>query len=149
MRQGLAWARTPSKNVCSLEKMAKTAKVLSHVSGKYVLRWSSLEEVETKAEERNSISPAARLIPSSTPQMLMASESSKAGKVRKTGVRKKRMRCKGCDNCLKDDCRLCIFCKDMTKYGGPNKLRQRCVQVRLEVTFITTVRKILILWLEL
>ncbi len=24
------------------------------------------------------------------------------------------------------DCQECVFCKDLTKYGGPNKLRQKC-----------------------
>ena len=29
---------------------------------------------------------------------------------------------------LRDDCGKCRFCLDMTKFGGPNKLRRRCIE---------------------
>ena len=35
--------------------------------------------------------------------------------------------CRKCDGCLtKDDCGTCRFCKDKTKFGGPNTLRKKC-----------------------
>jgi len=34
--------------------------------------------------------------------------------------------CKECVNCLRPDCRRCIFCKDKRKYGGPNIKKQKC-----------------------
>lgn len=35
--------------------------------------------------------------------------------------------CGECDACLRtDDCGQCDFCKDMKKFGGPNKIRQKC-----------------------
>ena len=40
------------------------------------------------------------------------------------GVR--RHPCKECANCLKPDCRRCIFCRDKKKFGGRNIKRQRC-----------------------
>ena len=35
--------------------------------------------------------------------------------------------CNGCANCLKPDCGECRYCRDKTKFGGPNVLRKRCV----------------------
>ena len=34
--------------------------------------------------------------------------------------------CKECVNCLRPDCRMCIYCKDKSKYGGPNIKKQKC-----------------------
>ena len=37
--------------------------------------------------------------------------------------------CGKCDGCFKkDDCGECLFCKDKTKFGGPNKLRKKCAE---------------------
>uniref|UniRef100_A0AAQ4P7F4 CXXC-type zinc finger protein 1 n=1 Tax=Gasterosteus aculeatus aculeatus TaxID=481459 RepID=A0AAQ4P7F4_GASAC len=42
--------------------------------------------------------------------------------------------CGECDACLRtEDCALCDFCKDMKKFGGPNKIRQKCRQRQCEV----------------
>ncbi|KAI8511554.1 CXXC-type zinc finger protein 1 [Branchiostoma belcheri] len=35
--------------------------------------------------------------------------------------------CGECDACLRtEDCGKCDFCRDMKKFGGPNKIRQKC-----------------------
>jgi hypothetical protein len=34
--------------------------------------------------------------------------------------------CMSCDKCLKPDCMACVNCLDSEKYGGPNRLKQRC-----------------------
>ena len=42
--------------------------------------------------------------------------------------KKHRRRCGECSSCLiEEDCRACRFCKDMRKFGGPGKLRQKCI----------------------
>lgn len=42
--------------------------------------------------------------------------------------------CGECDACLRtDDCGQCDFCKDMKKFGGPNKIRQKCRMKQCEV----------------
>ncbi|XP_075932519.1 CXXC-type zinc finger protein 1a [Anarhichas minor] len=42
--------------------------------------------------------------------------------------------CGECDACLRtEDCSQCDFCKDMKKFGGPNKIRQKCRQRQCEV----------------
>ena len=33
--------------------------------------------------------------------------------------------CAACNNIM--DCRLCRFCKDLPKYGGPGRARQKCI----------------------
>ena len=39
----------------------------------------------------------------------------------------KRVRCKKCDGCKRQDCGLCIYCVDMKKFGGPGKKKQACL----------------------
>ncbi|XP_045134294.1 lysine-specific demethylase 2A-like [Portunus trituberculatus] len=41
-------------------------------------------------------------------------------------VRHRRVRCKLCESCLREDCRKCGFCLDMVKYGGPGTMKQTC-----------------------
>uniref|UniRef100_T1IQM7 CXXC-type zinc finger protein 1 n=1 Tax=Strigamia maritima TaxID=126957 RepID=T1IQM7_STRMM len=43
--------------------------------------------------------------------------------------RKSSRRCGECVSCYRtEDCGRCDFCKDMRKFGGPNKIRQKCRQ---------------------
>ena len=43
--------------------------------------------------------------------------------------KKHRRRCSVCEACLNEiDCRKCRFCKDMKKYGGVGRLRQKCIK---------------------
>ncbi|XP_069937749.1 lysine-specific demethylase 2B-like [Cherax quadricarinatus] len=41
-------------------------------------------------------------------------------------VRHRRVRCKLCESCLREDCKKCGFCLDMVKYGGPGTMKQTC-----------------------
>ncbi len=54
------------------------------------------------------------------------------GPSRKTASRsgkKHNRRCGECVACLTEtDCRKCRFCKDMPKYGGPGRMRQKCIK---------------------
>ena len=36
--------------------------------------------------------------------------------------------CKRCAGCRTENCGKCHYCLDMTKFGGPNKLKQKCVK---------------------
>ena len=40
----------------------------------------------------------------------------------------RRLRCGECAACRRKNCTDCIYCRDMTKYGGPGILRQSCVE---------------------
>ena len=47
----------------------------------------------------------------------------------KKGGKKHSRRCGECIACLREiDCRKCRFCKDMPKYGGPGRMRQKCIK---------------------
>jgi len=48
---------------------------------------------------------------------------------KKTGTssRIRRVRCKQCEACVRDDCMECVFCKDMRKHGGPGTMKQSCI----------------------
>ena len=75
------------------------------------------------------------------------SPSKKAG----SGNRRRRVRCKTCEACMGGDCKSCVYCKgkeslrlgeeknlkstfifitDMTKYGGPGRMKQTCEKRR-------------------
>jgi len=64
--------------------------------------------------------------------------SSPPGSTRKTskggkGIRN-RVFCGDCPGCLKnDDCGQCRYCKDKTKFGGQNRLRQKCLHRRCQM----------------
>jgi hypothetical protein len=66
------------------------------------------------------------------------SSSSPPGSGRKTskggkGIRN-RVFCGDCPGCLKnDDCGQCRYCKDKTKFGGQNRLRQKCLHRRCQM----------------
>lgn len=47
--------------------------------------------------------------------------------------RRRRVRCKTCEACQGGDCKLCVYCKDMTKYGGPGRMKQTCEKVMKEL----------------
>ncbi|KAL4228619.1 Histone-lysine N-methyltransferase [Mactra antiquata] len=42
-------------------------------------------------------------------------------------IYKRKMRCKKCDGCRRQDCGECRHCKDKPKFGGPGILKQGCV----------------------
>jgi len=55
--------------------------------------------------------------------------SGKGGK----GIRN-RVFCGDCPGCLKnDDCGQCRYCRDKTKFGGQNRLRQKCLHRRCQM----------------
>ncbi|XP_042220286.1 uncharacterized protein LOC121865035 isoform X3 [Homarus americanus] len=41
-------------------------------------------------------------------------------------IRHRRVRCKFCESCLREDCKKCVYCLDMVKYGGPGTMKQTC-----------------------
>ncbi|XP_064824923.1 CXXC-type zinc finger protein 1-like isoform X1 [Oncorhynchus masou masou] len=44
-----------------------------------------------------------------------------------SNVKRSARMCGQCEPCLRtEDCATCDFCKDMKKFGGPNKIRQKC-----------------------
>ncbi|KAM6978101.1 CXXC-type zinc finger protein 1a isoform 2-T2 [Aplochiton taeniatus] len=53
---------------------------------------------------------------------------------RSSQVKRSARMCGECEPCLRtEDCAKCDFCKDMKKFGGPNKIRQKCRHRQCEV----------------
>ena len=129
----------------------------SATNGKYVLRWTESDDVDNPKRSRKSMpktfqasaalaekraktgnggngngkAPAAEKVPAP----YSASAASKAGgekspgKKGSSGNRRRRVRCKTCEACMGGDCKACVYCKDMTKYGGPGRMKQTCEKV--------------------
>ncbi len=46
---------------------------------------------------------------------------------RSSTERRRRIRCRGCEPCTRDDCGECKYCKDMKKFGGQGVSKQCCL----------------------
>ena len=44
------------------------------------------------------------------------------------GVTRKGKGCGSCDGCTRKDCGECKFCLDKPTFGGPGRLKQRCIK---------------------
>uniref|UniRef100_A0A4W4G029 [histone H3]-dimethyl-L-lysine(36) demethylase n=1 Tax=Electrophorus electricus TaxID=8005 RepID=A0A4W4G029_ELEEL len=44
-----------------------------------------------------------------------------------SGSRRRRTRCRRCEACVRVECGLCHFCRDMKKFGGPGRMKQSCI----------------------
>uniref|UniRef100_A0A668A7C2 CXXC-type zinc finger protein 1 n=1 Tax=Myripristis murdjan TaxID=586833 RepID=A0A668A7C2_9TELE len=74
-------------------------------------------EKEEKAEEDGSSTPHPKM-----------------DRRRGSQIKRSARMCGECDACLRtEDCAQCDFCKDMKKFGGPNKIRQKCRLRQCEV----------------
>ncbi|XP_043936320.1 CXXC-type zinc finger protein 1 isoform X1 [Protopterus annectens] len=79
-----------------------------------------------KAEERKK---EAQDMKSDRKKVSKSSTSSKviAGIGRLMQIKRSARMCGECESCMRtDDCGQCDFCRDMKKFGGPNKIRQKC-----------------------
>ncbi|XP_074536601.1 CXXC-type zinc finger protein 1a [Halichoeres trimaculatus] len=84
---------------------------------------------KSKDKEEKEAEPEDRLDGdgSSTPQP-------KNDRRRGSQIKRSARMCGECDACLRtEDCAQCDFCKDMKKFGGPNKIRQKCRLRQCEV----------------
>ncbi|CAK6975920.1 CXXC-type zinc finger protein 1a [Scomber scombrus] len=86
---------------------------------------------EKEEKEENETEPEREDKPdgdgSSNPQ-------TKMDRRRGSQIKRSARMCGECDACLRtEDCAHCDFCKDMKKFGGPNKIRQKCRLRQCEV----------------
>ncbi|KAH7974530.1 hypothetical protein HPB49_016491 [Dermacentor silvarum] len=51
---------------------------------------------------------------------------------KKSGLLRKN-RCGLCEPCLAPECKLCVFCRNMKKYGGPGTFKQCCIRRRCQL----------------
>ncbi|KAM4737662.1 methyl-CpG-binding domain protein 1a isoform 3-T3 [Anableps anableps] len=55
-----------------------------------------------------------------------------------SGQKRRRQACRKCAACLRENCGTCTFCRDMRKFGGPSRMKQKCVMRRC---LVLTARK--------
>ena len=52
--------------------------------------------------------------------------------------KEKLVRCKKCENCVRENCGKCAHCKDMRQFGGTNSRRQSCMLRKCNQVSLTT-----------
>merc|ERR1712098_226754 len=104
-----------------LKKLLKAPKNLPKISKDQLM--TKLDEVEIKIP---------KTIPQISKEQLMTkikevTSKTKAGK-KVTNAKVRKASCKECDACVRPDCSQCNHCLDKPKFGGPNKMKQKCVE---------------------
>ncbi len=105
------------------------------ITGKCILRWS--EQDDFKRPKKFLAKQVMEAMTKRTVGGSGGSHSSSTASTNKlfhkkfaAGNRRRRVRCKMCEACQGGDCKTCVYCKDMTKYGGPGRMKQTCEKVR-------------------
>ena len=96
------------------------------ITSKYLLRWSENDDEDIKRSKKMSLGGS---VGKEGTKRTYNKDASKLFKRSPAGNRRRRVRCKMCDACSGDDCQQCVYCKDMTKYGGPGRMKQTCEKV--------------------
>ena len=85
---------------------------------------SNREEVEIKNSKIDMPKISKEQLMTQIKEVATISKTKSGKKVNNSKVRK--VSCRQCENCLKPDCSQCTFCLDKPKFGGPNKMKQKC-----------------------
>lgn len=134
------------KNVKEVVSLHKDDCPEQAITGNYILKWTENDDflamsgfkkakrsanslINTKASQDQSSSSSVTNNGSTSARRNRDTGSKAIFKKFAAGNRRRRVRCKTCDACLGDDCKVCVYCKDMVKYGGPGKMKQTCEKV--------------------
>ena len=55
--------------------------------------------------------------------------------------RRRRIRCRTCEPCVRDDCGDCKYCKDMKKFGGQGISKQCCLKKQCSKVSLVELKK--------
>ncbi|XP_028265444.1 uncharacterized protein LOC114438363 [Parambassis ranga] len=73
-------------------------------------------QVQTKKEEDTDTSAVQR-----------KKENQPTASTKPSPTKKRQVSCGQCDACVRKNCGSCSSCRDMRKFGGPSRLKQKCV----------------------
>ncbi|XP_054878153.1 uncharacterized protein LOC129352972 isoform X2 [Poeciliopsis prolifica] len=112
-----SWSKRDGDGRCSpAEKKKKKnvpSVVLRKVTGdQWVLRTGSVTDEEVEDDEKVQMKDKKRDETSASRQKM------------------RRQACRSCPACLRENCGVCTFCRDMRKFGGPSRMKQKCVRRR-------------------
>ena len=94
-------------------------------------RSRSRNKVEESEEKRPATKPAANPSVKTTtkPEATSVQEGASPKPSKKRRLQRRAAsssQCGTCDACMIEDCGLCVYCKDMKRFGGLSKLKRRC-----------------------
>ncbi|XP_060599065.1 histone-lysine N-methyltransferase 2A-like, partial [Ruditapes philippinarum] len=99
--------------------------------------WKKDEESKAANDESDDDRPMEEIIQQSGDSVVIMKKSPARGKISKklTGagglhLYKRKMRCRQCPGCVRQDCGICRHCLDKPKFGGQGVLKQGCVERR-------------------
>ena len=87
--------------------------------------------VEEPEEKRPATKPAAKASTKTQkkPEAILVQEGISSQRSKKRRLQRRAAsssQCGTCDACMIEDCGLCVYCKDMKRFGGLSKLKRRC-----------------------
>ena len=112
-----------NSNTSTETELTKTEEEEVEKMGEVLLRLINLPKTASRRSKRLISTPSESLknISKSTKKTTAI-----IGRCNHSHAGLKRLACRKCPDCRKEDCRNCKFCEDKVKYGGPGKLRQSC-----------------------
>ncbi|XP_043992083.1 uncharacterized protein LOC122842241 isoform X3 [Gambusia affinis] len=116
-------AQRDGDDLCSpAEKKNVPSVVLRKVTGdQWVLRTGSVKEEEEEHEEK---------VQNKKRDETLALGQKMRHAALQRHVVQRRQACRSCAACLRENCGVCTFCRDMRKFGGPSRMKQKCVRRR-------------------
>ncbi|XP_047221834.1 uncharacterized protein LOC124868499 isoform X2 [Girardinichthys multiradiatus] len=101
------------------EKKNVPSVVLRKLTGdQWILRSATIKKEEEEEEEKEAVQIKNR---------------KRREELSPSGRKRRRQACGKCAACLRKNCGKCTFCLDMRKFGGPCRLKQKCVMRRCVV----------------
>jgi hypothetical protein len=102
-------------------------------TGKYSMANNAVSNDPTSPMVATAVAAVANHLNGHVTNGGLAGQGGNAGGKGGKGIRN-RVFCGECTGCLKnDDCGKCRYCKDKTKFGGQNRLRQKCLHRRCQL----------------
>ena len=90
--------------------------------------WQLNSDIEKRKSSRLSDDKIKKMLESFDTTSKVTKSAVSGKKMMRTKQRK--TKCGQCSKCLNEDCGTCVYCLDKPKFGGPLRLKQKCVERR-------------------